>query len=162
MVLRPGLDRLKEAEPTSWKQLLVGSQGSFMSTYLTDLYWMLEEYWPLLMPKYEIGCKVLSPPPLDATLILSLLNQRRVFDSYNYVSCPQRSNIHLTDDPITAVRPRSVLTKSGREYSADTIVSEDLILLNMITQNNRASNKAETIFAKKRSLPLDSPWHSTM
>ncbi|KAJ5364366.1 uncharacterized protein N7496_010079 [Penicillium cataractarum] len=63
-----------------------------------------EEYWPLLMPKYEIGCK------------------RRVFDSCKYVSCLQRSNVHLTDDPITALRPRSILTKSGREYPADTIV----------------------------------------
>ncbi|KAJ5895919.1 uncharacterized protein N7473_005318 [Penicillium subrubescens] len=51
-----------------------------------------------------------------------LQNQRRVFDSCKYVSCLQRSNIHLTDDPITALLPRSIQTKSGREYPADTIV----------------------------------------
>lgn len=31
--------------------------------------------------------------------------------------------MHLTDDPIIALRPRSILTKSGQEYPADTIVS---------------------------------------
>ncbi|KAJ5109098.1 hypothetical protein N7456_005773 [Penicillium angulare] len=63
-----------------------------------------EKYWPLLMPKYEIGCR------------------RRIFDNSKYVGCLQRSNVHLTDDPIASLRPRSILTKSGKEYPADTIV----------------------------------------
>lgn len=50
--------------------------------------------------------------------------QRRVFDNCKYIGCLQRSNIHLTDDPIVAVQSRSILTKSGQEYPADTIVSK--------------------------------------
>ncbi|KAJ6021061.1 hypothetical protein N7540_006565 [Penicillium herquei] len=60
--------------------------------------------------------------PDNKDLTLSLRNQRRVFDTCNYVSCLQRSNIHLTDDPIAAVHQRSIMTKSGKLYPADTIV----------------------------------------
>ncbi|KAL2002561.1 hypothetical protein VTN02DRAFT_6510 [Thermoascus thermophilus] len=63
-----------------------------------------ERYWPLLMPSYELGCK------------------RRVFDNDNYISCLQRDHVHLTDDPIVALQPRSVLTKSGKQYPADVIL----------------------------------------
>lgn len=63
-----------------------------------------EKYWPLLIPKYELGCK------------------RRVFDSSKYIGHLQRSNIHLTNDPIVAFRSKSVLTKSGQEYPADVVL----------------------------------------
>lgn len=46
-----------------------------------------------------------------------------MFDNCKYASCLQRSNVHLTDDPITAIQPRSIQTKSGQEYPADIIVS---------------------------------------
>ncbi|KAJ5128926.1 hypothetical protein N7448_002634 [Penicillium atrosanguineum] len=63
-----------------------------------------EKYWPLLIPKFEIGCK------------------RRVFDTTKYIGCLQQDNIHLTDDPIVGVQPHSILTQSGQEHSADTIL----------------------------------------
>ncbi|KAJ5941188.1 hypothetical protein N7516_001356 [Penicillium verrucosum] len=63
-----------------------------------------EQYWPLLSPKYEVGCK------------------RRIFDNSRYTSCLQQSNIHLTDDPIVKVSSHSIFTKSGQEYRADAIL----------------------------------------
>ncbi|KAJ5701169.1 monooxygenase [Penicillium malachiteum] len=63
-----------------------------------------EEYWPLLIPTFDLGCK------------------RRVFDNDRYIPCLHRANVHLTADPIVAIQPRSVLTKSGKVYPADTIV----------------------------------------
>ncbi|KAL4915993.1 FAD/NAD(P)-binding domain-containing protein [Aspergillus aurantiobrunneus] len=62
------------------------------------------EYWPLLTPDYEVGCK------------------RRVFDHDGYVAALNRDNIHLTDDEIAALHEHSVLTKAGRKYPADVIV----------------------------------------
>ncbi|PLB48509.1 FAD/NAD(P)-binding domain-containing protein [Aspergillus steynii IBT 23096] len=63
-----------------------------------------EKYWPLLMPKSEVGCK------------------RRVFDHSGYVPSLQRDNVHLTNDPVESLHERSVSTKSGTEYPADVIV----------------------------------------
>ncbi|KAJ5653851.1 monooxygenase [Penicillium lividum] len=63
-----------------------------------------EEYWSLLMPSFDMGCK------------------RRVFDNDGYIPCLRRENVHLTADPIVAIQPRSVLTRSGKSYPADTIV----------------------------------------
>ncbi|KAJ5537043.1 hypothetical protein N7513_010229 [Penicillium frequentans] len=48
--------------------------------------------------------------------------QRRIFDNCKYIGCLQRSNIHLTDDPIVAVQSHSILTKSGQEHPADIIL----------------------------------------
>ena len=50
-------------------------------------------------------------------------NQRQIFDNSRYLSYLQRSNISLTDDPITNLLPNSIRTKSGMEYPADVIVS---------------------------------------
>ncbi|KAJ5760001.1 hypothetical protein N7520_007157 [Penicillium odoratum] len=47
---------------------------------------------------------------------------RRIFDNAKYIGYLQRNNIHLTDDPIVALRSHSVLTKSGQEYPADVIL----------------------------------------
>ncbi|KAL5362899.1 hypothetical protein BJX96DRAFT_167031 [Aspergillus floccosus] len=62
------------------------------------------QYWPLLMPDHEVGCK------------------RRVFDHNGYIMSLNRDNVHLTDDPIVAIYERSVVTKSGTTYPADVIV----------------------------------------
>lgn len=62
-----------------------------------------KEYWDLLKPKYMLGCK------------------RRVFDP-GYLRTLRKPNIHLTDDPITEILPKGVLTKSGKEVPADVIV----------------------------------------
>ncbi|KJK62990.1 TrkA [Aspergillus parasiticus SU-1] len=63
-----------------------------------------EEYWDLLMPTADIGCK------------------RRIFDHDGYISCLNRDNVHLTNDPIVALKEHSVLTQSGITYPADVIV----------------------------------------
>ncbi|KAL4967879.1 flavin-containing monooxygenase [Aspergillus stella-maris] len=63
-----------------------------------------QEYWPLLIPEYEIGCK------------------RRVFDKAKYIPCLRNSKLHLTNDTITRVSEFSVVTKPGKHYPADTIV----------------------------------------
>ncbi|KAE8337339.1 hypothetical protein BDV24DRAFT_154412 [Aspergillus arachidicola] len=70
-----------------------------------------EECWDLLMPTADIGCK------------------RRVFDHDGYISCLNRDNVHLTNDPITALKEHSVLTQSGRTYPADVIVLANGFLL---------------------------------
>jgi cation diffusion facilitator CzcD-associated flavoprotein CzcO len=62
-----------------------------------------EEYHSILVPTYELGQK------------------RRVFDT-DYFASLHRSNVHLTDDPISDITPNSVKTKSGKEYSADVII----------------------------------------
>lgn len=49
--------------------------------------------------------------------------QRRVFDNSKYISCLQRDNFRLTDDPIMELQSHAVVTKSGRRYPADVIVS---------------------------------------
>ncbi|KAJ5745896.1 monooxygenase [Penicillium odoratum] len=48
--------------------------------------------------------------------------ERRVFDNDGYIPCLRRENVHLTADPIVAIQPRSVLTRSGKAYPADTII----------------------------------------
>ncbi|PYH93091.1 monooxygenase [Aspergillus ellipticus CBS 707.79] len=63
-----------------------------------------EEYWPLLVPSYDFGCK------------------RRVFDSENYIASLQCKNVFLTDDPITALESDCVVTRSGKRLPADVIV----------------------------------------
>jgi len=67
--------------------------------------------FPLLITRHRLNAK-------------SVWIQRRVFDTCKYVGCLQRSNIRPTDDPIVAVQSRSILTKSGQKYAADTIVSK--------------------------------------
>jgi hypothetical protein len=153
---KSGINQLREVERTSRKTLPVGQSTIIMPLDCTDSDWMSEEYWSLLMPKYEIGCKVWFSPPLRTNYILSLQNQRRVFDSCKYVSCLQRSNIHLTDDPITALRPRSIQTKSGREYPADSIVSN---LITVYNDHHRfiAPTKTDILFVKQRSSLPGSP-----
>jgi cation diffusion facilitator CzcD-associated flavoprotein CzcO len=51
-----------------------------------------------------------------------VLRQRRVFDNQNYMKCLQEDHVSLTNDPITAVKKHSILTRSGKEYPADVIV----------------------------------------
>ncbi|PLN82607.1 FAD/NAD(P)-binding domain-containing protein [Aspergillus taichungensis] len=63
-----------------------------------------EEYWPLLSPGYEHGCK------------------RRVYDNDNYVASLHRENVHVVDDPVELLLEKAALTKSGKVYSADVIV----------------------------------------
>ncbi|PLB39788.1 flavin-containing monooxygenase [Aspergillus candidus] len=63
-----------------------------------------EEYWSLLFPNYELGCK------------------RRVFDNDGYVATLHRANVHVVDDPIVSLLEQSALTKSGKVYPADVIV----------------------------------------
>lgn len=66
---------------------------------------MTEKYWPLLVPEYQIGCK------------------RRVFDKAKYIPCLQNDKLQLTADPIVRIGESCVLTRSGRSYPADAIVS---------------------------------------
>ncbi|CAG8886881.1 unnamed protein product [Penicillium egyptiacum] len=47
---------------------------------------------------------------------------RRIFDNNKYISCLQKSNIHLTEDPIVEISSHSIFTKSGQEYPADAIL----------------------------------------
>ncbi|OJJ50091.1 hypothetical protein ASPZODRAFT_1104154 [Penicilliopsis zonata CBS 506.65] len=111
----PGLLRLIRAATflyleTSHAQFNLTRYGAEMrakSLQLSDLYVRMTapvKYWGLLTPAHDLGCK------------------RRVFDNDNYLECLNRDNIHLTDDPIIAIEPRSVLTNSGLSYPADTIV----------------------------------------
>ncbi|KZP27803.1 FAD/NAD(P)-binding domain-containing protein [Athelia psychrophila] len=62
-----------------------------------------KEYWDLLKPKYNVGCK------------------RRVFDP-GYLKCLNRDNVHVTSDPIVKIEPTEVITESGKHYPADVIV----------------------------------------
>ncbi|KAJ5105583.1 hypothetical protein NUU61_002930 [Penicillium alfredii] len=62
------------------------------------------QYWPLLMPKFEVGCR------------------RRVFDNDNYVRCLKRDNVHLTNDPVVALHERSVLANGFALTQYDTDV----------------------------------------
>jgi hypothetical protein len=104
-----------------------------------------EKYWPLLTPTYEIGCKVCIPPLLQSMINFLIIGiQRRVFDNSKYVKCLQRDNVYLTDDPITALHPHSLLTKSGRKYPADVIVSPPLSLLKFITKQKKNMCFTET------------------
>lgn len=63
-----------------------------------------KEYWSMLKPSYKVGCK------------------RRVFDP-GYLESLHRENVHLTDDPIAEIEKTGVVTKAGKHYSADVIVS---------------------------------------
>lgn len=83
-----------------------------------------EEYWPLLTPDYELGCKVSGLSHQTCRVTAYLRVQRRVFDNDGYLACLQRPNVHVTDDPIVRFLEQSALTKSGRMYSVDVIVIE--------------------------------------
>ncbi|RAK90180.1 monooxygenase [Aspergillus costaricaensis CBS 115574] len=63
-----------------------------------------EQYWPLLLADYQVGCK------------------RRVFDHDGYISTLNRDNVRLTDDEVMALNERSVSTSSGATYPADVIM----------------------------------------
>jgi cation diffusion facilitator CzcD-associated flavoprotein CzcO len=56
-----------------------------------------------LTPAYEIGCK-------------------RILLSNEYFPALQQPNVELVANPVTAVRPRAVVTAGGREHEVDTIV----------------------------------------
>ena len=62
-----------------------------------------EKYHSILLPKHHLGQK------------------RRVFDA-SYLTCLNRENVHLTNDPISHLTSRTLVTKSGKEYSADIII----------------------------------------
>lgn len=62
-----------------------------------------EKYHSILIPKFDLGQK------------------RRVFDT-DYLASLNRSNVHLTNDPISHITSTSIITKSGKEYSADVII----------------------------------------
>ena len=64
-----------------------------------------KEYWDLLKPTYEVGCK------------------RRVYDP-GYLESLHRDNVHITKDPIIKIEPTEVVTKSGKHYPADVIVRQ--------------------------------------
>ncbi|KAK4862969.1 hypothetical protein LT330_010680 [Penicillium expansum] len=83
-----------------------------------------EEYWPLLIPTFDLGCKVRHeiPAQVYSSIMSNPSLKRRVFDNDRYIPCLHRANVHLTADPIVAIQPRSVLTESGKAYPADTIV----------------------------------------
>ncbi len=56
-----------------------------------------------LTPDYEIGCK-------------------RILLSSDYFPALQQPNVELVANPVTAIRPRAVVTADGREHEVDTIV----------------------------------------
>jgi cation diffusion facilitator CzcD-associated flavoprotein CzcO len=62
-----------------------------------------EEYWPLLTPSYDVGCK------------------RRIFDP-GYLATLKLDNVHMTNDPLAQIKANSVVTKSGKEYKADVLI----------------------------------------
>ncbi|KAH8808672.1 hypothetical protein F5884DRAFT_845119 [Xylogone sp. PMI_703] len=62
-----------------------------------------ERYWPLLTPQYDLGCR------------------RRILDN-KYLKTLHNPKVLLTKDTITSIRPKSVLTASGKEYPADVII----------------------------------------
>ncbi|KAJ5643588.1 uncharacterized protein N7484_006095 [Penicillium longicatenatum] len=62
-----------------------------------------EEYWPLLTPDYDLGCK------------------RRIMDK-NYISSLHNPKMKLVKDAIGTVGPKTVTTISGDEYQIDFIV----------------------------------------
>ncbi|OJJ48127.1 hypothetical protein ASPZODRAFT_1522618 [Penicilliopsis zonata CBS 506.65] len=61
------------------------------------------KYWAHLIPTYEFGCK------------------RRVFDR-SYTATLHRDDVRLTNDPILAVQPNSIVTRSGETIPADIIL----------------------------------------
>ena len=63
-----------------------------------------EKYHSILLPRNLVGQK------------------RRVFDS-NYLTSLHRENLHLTNDSIVKINPRSITTASGKEYPVDIIIS---------------------------------------
>ncbi|KAH8646864.1 hypothetical protein BX600DRAFT_420747 [Xylariales sp. PMI_506] len=62
-----------------------------------------EHYVPLLTPSYDLGCR------------------RRILD-HKYLKTLHNQKVHLTNDPIASIRPKSVVTASGVEYPADLII----------------------------------------
>ena len=62
-----------------------------------------EKYHSILLPRHHLGQK------------------RRVFDT-NYLSTLSRSNVFLTNDPISHLTSSSVITTSGKEYPTDIII----------------------------------------
>ncbi|PYI00080.1 putative monooxygenase [Aspergillus ellipticus CBS 707.79] len=63
-----------------------------------------KQYWDLLIPSYEFGCK------------------RRIFDRNYLTTLSQAHNLHLTNDPITHITSNSILTRSGAEVPVDVIL----------------------------------------
>ncbi|PVH67664.1 FAD/NAD(P)-binding domain-containing protein [Cadophora sp. DSE1049] len=62
-----------------------------------------ERYWPLLSPQYDLGCK------------------RRILDN-KYMTTLYNPKMLLTKDSVVSVRCNSVLSASGKDYSADFII----------------------------------------
>jgi len=62
-----------------------------------------QKYHDLLIPKFQVGAK------------------RRVFDT-GYLECLHNPKMTLSNDAITEIKERSVLTKSGKEYPTDVII----------------------------------------
>ncbi|RFU35024.1 hypothetical protein B7463_g1287, partial [Scytalidium lignicola] len=62
-----------------------------------------KRYWHLLTPQYELGCR------------------RRILDN-EYLKTLHNPKMLLVKDTITSIQSRSVLSASGKEYSADAII----------------------------------------
>ncbi|PYI11759.1 putative monooxygenase [Aspergillus sclerotiicarbonarius CBS 121057] len=63
-----------------------------------------EQYWDLLIPKYEFGCK------------------RRLFDHTYLTTLHQTHKVTLTNDPITSLTQNSINTHSGSSHPVDIII----------------------------------------
>ncbi|KAH8682847.1 4-hydroxyacetophenone monooxygenase [Tricladium varicosporioides] len=60
-------------------------------------------YWKLLTPEYALGCK------------------RKILDP-GYIDCLHRSNVLLTNERITSLNRKGVVTESGKHYPANLII----------------------------------------
>ena len=58
---------------------------------------------------------------LSALLLKSI--QRRVYDNDGYMASLHRDNVHVVDDSVVFLLEKAALTKSGKVYPADVIVS---------------------------------------
>lgn len=88
-----------------------------------------KKYWDLLLPDYEAGCK-------------------RVIGDFGYLASLNAPNLDLLCDPVEQCEDTGVLTKSGRSYKADAIVSDLL-----------ADSKRVLTSSKIFATGYESQWH---
>jgi cation diffusion facilitator CzcD-associated flavoprotein CzcO len=88
-----------------------------------------KKYWGLLLPDYEAGCK-------------------HVIGDFGYLASLNAPNLDLLCDPVEQCEDTGVLTKSGRRYKADAIVSDLL-----------ADSKGVLTSSKIFATGYESQWH---
>ncbi|KAH8704212.1 hypothetical protein BGW36DRAFT_286823 [Talaromyces proteolyticus] len=61
------------------------------------------EYWKLLLPEHEVGCK-------------------RVIQDKGYFASLYRDNVHLIEDPVIKCDGEGVISRSGKHFPVDVII----------------------------------------